>query len=142
MLGQHLEAGEQVLGPDNDLRALEELSRTIGNESQRAASRRSLNSPVTIQPGNFRDRQGDAVQGKLRDLSNTGCGVTTQSPLMVGDIFLLDLSKASEAIGGVYARCVRCRLINEGSFEQGFVFFSPVRSTDPVAENGSGDALL
>lgn len=127
MLGEHLVAGEQLLGADNDLRALEELCRTTSNESQRSAARRALDLAVLIQPGNSRDRAAWKLQGKLRDLSDTGCGIITGKPLMVGDIYWLSTDDRSMQLGNFFARCVRCRMIREGSFEQGFTFFSNPR---------------
>ncbi|QDS90144.1 PilZ domain protein [Rosistilla ulvae] len=127
MLGEHLVAGEQLLGADNDLRALEELCRTTSNESQRVAERRMLDMPVQIQPANSRDRNAWKLAGKLRDLSDTGCGILTEKPLMVGDVFWLSTTDQSIQLGSFFARCVRCRMIREGSFEQGFTFFSNPR---------------
>ncbi|QDV70405.1 PilZ domain protein [Rosistilla carotiformis] len=127
MLGEHLVAGEQLLGADNDLRALEELCRTTSNESQRVAERRALDTPVHIQPANSRERNAWKLAGKLRDLSETGCGALTDKPLMVGDVYWISTSEGSLQMGNFFARCVRCRMIREGSFEQGFTFFSNPR---------------
>lgn len=136
MFGQHLVAGDQLLGPDCDLKALEELCKTTSGESQRATARRAINTPVVVKPGNATQRNQFARSGRLRDLSDTGCGVICEQPLMVGDIFLLEIKNEDLGLSEVFARCIRCRMVAEQKFEHGFKFFNNTRTNNTAKPTG------
>ena len=47
-------------------------------------------------------------------------------PLRVGDMYRLSFDRSMLNLEPLIARCVRCRLVREDSFEAGFSFFQPV----------------
>ena len=61
-------------------------------------------------------------------------------PAMVGDIYRLTFDKELLDVPTIFARCLRCRLIREDSFEAGFAFFTKIKL--PQVAQGPKDDLL
>jgi len=65
------------------------------------------------------------------DVSRMGCRILLPEPLQVGAVYKLTMDiETIEAdtldATTIFARCVRCRLINEDAYEMGMRFFTPV----------------
>lgn len=123
-LGDSL-AGNEL---DQTLQLLQELERNKPDElrSQRMHVRRQIAAPVTIRPANSSCRAQNEVHGSTVDLSEGGCQIVSPQPCGVGDVYFLDFDQNTLDLPKVFARCLRCRLINEESFEVGFSFFKPI----------------
>ena len=75
------------------------------------------------------DNQPDRspVPADLLDLSRDGCRLVAPVPLQVGDVFRITFDREELDIPLSFARCTRCRLLREDSFEAGLEFFSPIQ---------------
>ena len=123
------EPGQDDLFATTD--ALEALSQLEQNtcESlvrQRASERVQIRTKVVVRPGNSSQRHELAVEGLTGDISNGGCQILTGRPVLPGDIFWLEFSDEHIAIGSLLARCMRCRMIREDTFEVGFRFLHEI----------------
>ena len=94
----------------------------------RSASRSFLlNVQLLIRPSNSSQRHENPIRGYCKNLSQSGCGIVTDSPPRVGDLYRFEMSADTiHPIHGCHARCVRCHLLDEEAFEVGFSFLSPV----------------
>ena len=128
---------------DEDFRILQEIeSQTSDNiQNQRIHKRLSVKLKVVLLPGNISDYHGDKIQGVSGDISNGGCCVMFPVPVMVGDIYRLEFEKCQYDLPLIYARCVRCRLIRDNSFETGFTFFTKIQIEESVKESQQEDLL-
>lgn len=61
--------------------------------------------------------------------------VLTQ-PLVVGDIYLMNIANEQLGFDPSFGRCVRCHMIREDAFEVGLNFLSPV-SFETLAEDSA-----
>lgn len=126
--------------PDDDLtldanasapleaKLLEELERQSQQEIQklRAHERRARNVRVDLWPGNS-SQQGELhLVGRTNDISEGGCSAIFPSAVLPGDIFRLGFDAEVVDMPSVFARALRCRMLNEGSFEVGFRFFNTI----------------
>lgn len=122
--------GDPLAGSELDqtLQLLQELERNKPDElrSQRMHVRRQIAAPVTIRPANSSSRYQAAVNGTTVDLSEGGCQIVSPHPCGVGDVYFLDFDQKELDLPKVFARCLRCRLVNEESFETGFCFFTKI----------------
>jgi hypothetical protein len=125
---------------DSDL--LKDLERQSIDEIRklRAHERIDVRIELTIRPGNSSQLGEIDMTGQTCDLSAGGCRVLTPQPIGVGDIFRLQFDRAHLDLGLVFARCVRCRLLREDSFETGFTFFTPIKIGEPK-KGMDGDLL-
>lgn len=110
------------------LDALSDLERNTSEAviSQRASARLEIRTKICIRPGNASQRQKMAIQGLTGDISNGGCLVLAGRPLVPGDIYWLTFSDDDIRLGSMFARCVRCRMIRDDTYEMGFCFFNDV----------------
>ncbi len=65
------------------------------------------------------------------DVSRMGCRILLPAPLQVGAVYKLTMdidTIEADTLDAttIFARCVRCRLINEDAYEMGMRFFAPV----------------
>lgn len=122
--------GDPLAGTELDqtLQLLQELERNKPEElrSQRMHVRRQITAAVTIRPANSSCRLQTELHGSTVDLSEGGCQVVSPHPCGVGDVYFLQFDQKALDLPKVFARCLRCRLINEESFEAGFSFFTPI----------------
>ena len=113
---------------DQTLQLLQELERNKPEElrKQRMHARHQIAAGLVIRYANSSDRERWELLGTTVDLSESGCQVACAQPLGVGDVYFLEFDRKALDVPGVFARCLRCRLIREDSFEVGFCFFTPV----------------
>lgn len=115
----------------NDDRAFEMLQELERNRPedirrQRAHFRITIKTRVVVQPGDASRLLKFKVQGVTGDLSEGGCSALLPVPMRVGDVYRLQFDREALDLPLTFARCLRCRLLREESFEAGFQFFSPV----------------
>ncbi|MEM1072431.1 MAG: PilZ domain-containing protein [Planctomycetota bacterium] len=91
---------------------------------QRSSERAALKLAVAVAPGNASQSREGSIDGVTGDISAGGCGLMTDIPLRVGDLYRLTFEKTELDLPTVFARCVRCRLVREDAFESGFSFFT------------------
>jgi len=115
-------------GLDDALQLLQELEVNKPDEvrGQRAHTRRRVAIEVVLRPANSSDRAKSESRGTTADISEGGCQLVLPDPCGVGDVYLLEFDRGSLEVPQVFARCLRCRLIRENSFEAGFSFFTPI----------------
>jgi hypothetical protein len=107
---------------------LQDLEQSTPDEirRQRAHFRIAIKTRLILQAGNASQLLDFKVQGVTGDISESGLGALFPIPLRVGDIYRLTFDEARLPLPLTFARCVRCRLVQEGSYEAGFLFFSPI----------------
>ncbi len=111
--------------------ALEALRELEQNTSQaiiaaRSSERVDIRTPVVIRPGNSSDRHRFRLEGMTADISDGGMMVLTTRPILPGDVYWVTFTDPSIALDSLFARCLRCRLVQEGAFESGFRFLQPI----------------
>jgi len=118
----------EVLGEEQAFDLLRELERNTPEEirRQRAHFRVGVRANVTLQSGNASELLDFKVQGVTGDVSESGIGLLAPLPMRVGDVYRLTFDRDKLDLPVTFARCVRCRLVREGAFESGFVFFAPI----------------
>lgn len=110
------------------LEALAELEQNTRQSiaRQRAHERIELRAAVFVRPGNSSERHRLVVEGLTADVSAGGCLLLLSRPLPPGDIFWLTFDEAQLALAPRLARCVRCRMVDESTFETSLQFFHEV----------------
>ena len=120
--------GENLSPSVDSLRPRVQLAAGSSSTNVRAAHRSvPTNVLLLIRPSNSSQRRETPLRGYCKNLSQSGCGVITDCPPRVGDLYRFELpSDVTHPIHGCHARCVRCHLLDEEAFEVGFSFLSPV----------------
>jgi hypothetical protein len=95
-------------------------------KKMRSHERIAVRAEVHAQPANTSDRRRFETQGVLGDISQSGCLALFSDPLRVGDIYQLSFDRSTLDVEPLFARCLRCRMVREDSFEAGFRFFQVV----------------
>jgi len=93
---------------------------------QRAHFRVVIKAAVTMQPGSTSELMNLKVQGVTGDISEGGLSALFPVPARVGDVYRLSFDRTRLDLPMTFARCVRCRLIREDAYENGFRFFAPI----------------
>ena len=93
---------------------------------QRQHDRFEIQIAVEAHPGNASAPADDRRSGETMDISEGGCRARFSRPVAVGDIYRLEFDSSALHIPVVFARCVRCGLLRESTFEAGFTFFTPI----------------
>lgn len=127
MLGKHLDSSIHEIQVD----AIQD-SAPVAQKAKRRWNRMASSAKVVLRSGNSSQRQATFVEGRCRDTSNTGFAATFESPAAVGDIYYAEISLDERRPFGVLARCVRCQMQSEDSFECGFSFFQAVSLVEPA----------
>lgn len=121
---------DQTISEDLDqtLQLLQELERNKPEElrKQRMHVRRQVTASVVIRHANSSARADWELHGSTVDLSEGGCQIVAANACHVGDVYFLDFDEVTLDLPKVFARCLRCRLVREDSFEVGFCFFTPI----------------
>lgn len=123
-----------------------DLVREIERQTQREIAklrkheRRARNVRVDLWPGNSSAANDVHLVGRTNDISEGGCAAIFPAAVLPGDIFRLGFDSEVVDIPLVFARALRCRMLNEGSFEVGFRFFNQVRLIDE--DEPQDDSLL
>lgn len=107
------------------LEALGQLEQNTSEEliRQRASERLQIRTKVWISPGNPSERDRFRIEGLTGDISSGGSLILAARPALAGDIYWLTFSDEHVSIGSLLARCMRCRMVREDTFEFGFRFF-------------------
>ena len=102
--------------------------------AQRASERVEIRARLVVRYGNASQRHQMAVEGLTADISNGGCMALLPRPLMAGDYFWLTFEEDDVRVGSILARCLRCRLVQEETYEMGFQFVSAIDLTTALAK--------
>ena len=140
MLGQHLDSSIGTLPSD-----VLQSDAPQAENSKRRWQRITKTGTVALKSGNSTQRDKADVKGHCRDISRTGFAAKFTSPIGVGDIFYATLTIDGQRPFSVLARCLRCLMFAEDSFEGGFAFFQPVdfaETTDAPAKVNPSDSSL
>lgn len=116
---------------------LQELERNTPAEVRRLRHhfRIAIKAAVVVQPGNASELMSLKIKGVTGDISEGGCSVLLPLPPRVGDIYRLGFDRKEFDLPLTFARCVRCRLIKEDTFEAGFSFFAPISLPERMIES-------
>ena len=131
---------DTAASPEGLLSAIEDLAKNTRENvesTRRGSDRRTLNSPAVLVPGNVSGRDGRVYNGNCRDISIRGCRLVLTQPLVVGDIYLMNVENEELGFDPSFGRCVRCHMIREDAFEVGMNFLSPVSFNDQILEDDS-----
>ncbi|OHB75421.1 MAG: hypothetical protein A2W31_14590 [Planctomycetes bacterium RBG_16_64_10] len=127
-----------IFGVTDALEALSELAENTSEAiiRQRASQRIQIQTRVTIRAGNSSQRHEFVIEGLTGDISNGGCQVLLNRPLLAGDVYWLTFSDEHVSIGALFARCMRCRVVRDDTFEAGFRFFHEVDLASALRQPG------
>ncbi len=92
----------------------------------RAHERLEVRLNIVVRPGNASDMSRFQAKGLTGDLSEGGTRVLLPVPLTPGDIYRVEFDKEQVDLPMVFARCMRCRLVRENTFEAGLAFFNKI----------------
>lgn len=122
------------------LNALSDLERNTSDAviSQRSSARLEIRTKICIAPGNASQRHTMTIEGLTGDISNGGCLVLASHPLIPGDIYWLTFSDDALQLGSMFARCVRCRMIRDDTYEMGFCFFNDIDLAAAIIHRDQG----
>ena len=128
---------DTAASPEGLLSAIEDLAKNTKQnvQSRRSNDRMTLNAPTVLVPGNVSGRDGRTYNGSCRDISNRGCRLILTQPLIVGDIYLMNVQNEELGFDPSFGRCVRCHMIREDAFEVGINFLSPVSFNEPAQDD-------
>ncbi len=121
-------ATDDVFKMSDALVALRDLEQSTSEAiiAQRSSERIDIRTEVTIKPGNASERHRFSIHGMTGDISNGGMLVLLSQPLLAGDIYWVDFPDPQIRIDSLLARCLRCRMIQEETFEAGFRFLHDI----------------
>jgi len=119
---------EDVFEISDALESLHELGQNTHAAfvAQRASERLDIRTKVAIRSGNCSARHLSVIHGVTQDISNGGCMVLTTQPILAGDIFWLVFDDSHVSVEPILGRGMRCRMVQEGTFECGFRFFEEI----------------
>lgn len=130
------------------MEALAELERGTDRTlvAQRSSKRIEIRTGIRVQPADASQRHRVTIEGLTADISNGGCMVLIPRALLPGDLFWITFDSKHVRIGSLFARCLRCRLVQEDVFETGFRFLQDIdlatllvdTAIPGVAETASG----
>jgi hypothetical protein len=123
-----LDIGGETIEAAASIMALAQLEQNKeSSESYRRAHERvTTRVKVSIQPGSSSERQRLKVNGVTADVSRGGCRVLFSAPVGVGDVYWMVFDKEVINVDAVFARCVRCAMVREDTFDTGFSFFTQI----------------
>ena len=130
-------ATDDLLGISDALEALRDLESNSHQAfvAQRASERVEIHARLVVRPGNASQRYASSVEGVTADVSNGGCMALLSRPVMPGDFFFFLFDDSEIQLGSLAARCLRCRMVREDTFEVGFKFMSPVDIQSAIASS-------
>ena len=132
---------DDLLGSMDAIEALKELSGNTESAlvAARASERLDIQTDVVFRPGNASERSRFAQRAVTVDVSDGGCMLISPAPAIAGDIYWLEFSDEHLRIGSLFARCMRCRMVTEGSFELGVKFMVPIDLKSALAVTSQVD---
>ncbi|MFN3190445.1 MAG: PilZ domain-containing protein [Aureliella sp.] len=121
MLGNSLDSAADfdVAGLANQIAAIRQDSSAFRRHERFEVSAKLRVFAGEIDPAN-------AIGGVCCDLSRSGLGAVLTKAPPVGEEVWLIVDDVAEIDGPLHARCMRCRMLHDGSFEAGFMFFSQI----------------
>lgn len=126
------------------LNLIDDLERADSTELEklRAHPRLPIHAQVTIRPGNLSQRFEWSLRASTGDISEGGCRIFANRPLLVGDIYSLEFGV--EGTPPVLAICRRCRALPAGKFESGLQFLETViiGGAESSAEQGGSRGIV
>ncbi|MEM9658927.1 MAG: PilZ domain-containing protein [Planctomycetota bacterium] len=130
-----------LYGSMDAIDALKELSANTEYAliAARASERLELQTEVQIRPGNSSERSRFALRAITVDVSDGGCMLLSPAPTIAGDVYWLEFSDEHLRIGSLFARCMRCRMVSEDTFELGIKFMVPIDLTAAMVTCRSAD---
>jgi hypothetical protein len=119
--------GETIEAADS-IAALAQLEQNKESSEgyRRTHERTTTRVKISIQPGSSSQRHRLKVHGVTADISRGGCRALFSAPVAVGDVFWMVFDQEAINIDPVFARCVRCAMVREDTFDTGFSFFTEV----------------
>lgn len=137
--------GEQLAYPQNglvdDVFPASSLTTPTRSDKRTTAKRFVENLPVVLRPSSSSQRWTEEIGGLCKNLSHTGCGVIGKLAPRVGDLYRFELDdQPQHPLHGAHARCVRCQMLDEDTFESGFCFLSVLEITKSDSVSVSGVA--
>jgi len=110
------------------MEALAELERVSDRTliAQRSSQRLEIQTGITVQPADASHRHRVKIEGLTADLSNGGCMALIPRAILPGDLFWITFAPTHVRVGSLFARCLRCRLVQEDLYEVGFRFLQDV----------------
>jgi len=126
-----------------EMALLEEIERQNAAKVslERLHERVAVRAKVILRPGNASQSRDLRLQGVTADLSQGGCRALFPVPVLVGDIYRLEMDIPWLESPTIFARCLRCRMVREDVFETGFEFFNAI-ALDPSRRRGGAKDLL
>lgn len=106
------------------------------------AERIVTNLLVRIRPSSCSQRFSENITGYCKNVSESGCGVTSDFAPRVGDIYQFEIDDPGHILHGIHARCVRCHLLDETAFDCGFSFLSPLAQGRSSSSTASPQPLV
>ncbi len=122
---------------------MHDIERQVPEEirRRRLSHRISVKARIVLQPGNASDLSSLKVEGVLGDISSNGCRIMTSVPLRVGDIYRVRFHGPLAELPLTFLRCIRCHLIREDAYENGFQAFHPIALPDEGEIKAEADLL-
>jgi len=101
-------------------------------EKHRSHQRVTLKMKVILQPGNSSELMSLKLQGVTGEISDGGCRAMFPLPLGVGDVYRLRFDPEQMDLPVTFARCLRCRLVDEDAYDVGFRFFKEINTAEAI----------
>lgn len=116
----------------DDLAFLAALQAQLAGEhtDRRHDQRYELCMAVALTPADTSRASEAVVQGETIDVSYSGIKAELPTPPQVGDHYRLQLRAQAGKSVTVFARCVRCALIDDTRFEVALSFLMPIAADD------------
>ena len=94
-----------------------------------------------LQSGNSSELLNYKVQGVTGDISAGGCQAMFPIPIKVGDVYRLTFDAEQLDLPLIFARCLRCRLLQEDAYKASFAFFTTIKLPETVTDQASSDLI-
>ena len=92
----------------------------------RAHERHEIEFEILMAPADTSRAHEEPAKGRTLDISLGGLRATIDQPPRIGDHYRLQILSEACVPVTVFARCLRCSLLNETSFEIVMRFFQPL----------------
>lgn len=122
MLGEHLNSAASESMPVDVMEGAEFVANR--DPQQRKYARTRINAKLSLRPANSSERRQEMISGICRDISIAGFAATLESPPQVGSVYWSSFDTTEFDVNPIFVRCMRCRFLNEDTFEAAFAFFT------------------
>lgn len=126
------------------MEALAELERGTDRTliAQRSSQRLEIRTGIKVQPADASHRHRVNMEGLTADISNGGCMVLVPRAVLPGDMFWVTFEPTHVRIGSLFARCLRCRLVQEDLYEVGFRFLQDIDLSSLVVQERTNEPAV